>query len=58
MQQIFELLSPALRLATGRAVGQAQVIESLLIASCNAGRQSTPGLLVQVTLRNQGDQCN
>ena len=38
----------------GPGSGQAQVIESLLIASCNAGRQSTPGLLVQVTLRNQG----
>ena len=54
LQQVVELFRPALLLATGRAVGQAQVLESLLIASCNAGRQSTPGLLVQVTLRNQG----
>ena len=41
-------------LATGRAVGQAQVLESLLIAPCNAGRQSATGLMPQVTLRNQG----
>ena len=54
LQQVVELFRPALLLATGRAVGQAQVLESLLIASCNAGRQSTPGLLAQVTLRNQG----
>ena len=42
LQQVVELFGAALLLATGRAVGQAQVIESLLIASCNAGRQSTP----------------
>ena len=54
LQQDVELLRPALLLATGRAVGQAQVLESLLNASRNAGGESTPGLLAQVTLRNQG----
>ena len=54
LQQVVELFRPALLLATGRAVGQTQVLESLLIASCNAGLQSTPGLLARVTLRNQG----
>ena len=39
LQQVVELFRPALLLAMGRAVGQAQVLESLLIASCNAGRQ-------------------
>ena len=39
LQQVVELFGAALLLATGRAVGQAQVLESLLIASCNAGRQ-------------------
>ena len=54
LQQIVELLRPALLLATGRTVGQAQVLESLLIAPCNAGRQSTTRLVPQVALRNQG----
>ena len=40
LQQVVELFRPSLLLATGRAVGQAQVLESLLIASCNAGRGS------------------
>ena len=38
LQQVIELLRPALLLAMGRTVGQAQVFESLLIAPCNAGR--------------------
>ena len=54
LQQVIELLRPALLLATGRTVGQAQMLESLLIAPCNAGRQSATGLMPQVTLRNQG----
>ena len=54
LQQIVELLRPALLLPTGRAVGQTQVFESLLIASCNAGRQSATRLVPQVALRNQG----
>ena len=41
LQQVVELFRPALLLATGRSVGQAQGLESLLIASCNAGRQSS-----------------
>ena len=37
LQQVVELFTPALLLATGRAVGQAQVLESLQIASCMQG---------------------
>ena len=54
LQQVVELFRSALLLATGRAVGQAQVFESLLIASCNAGRQSATRLVPHVALRNQG----
>ena len=39
LQQVVELFRPALLLATGRAVGQAKVLENLLIASCNARRK-------------------
>ena len=35
LQQVFELFGSALLLATGRAVGQAKVLESLLIPPCN-----------------------
>ena len=54
LQQVVEFLRPALLLATGRTVGQAQVLESLLIAPCNAGWQGATGFLPEVTLRNQG----
>ena len=39
LQQVIELFRSALLLATGCAVRKAQVLESLLIAPCNAGRQ-------------------
>ena len=35
LQQVVELFGSALLLATGRAVGQAKVLESLLIPPCN-----------------------
>ena len=54
LQQVIELFRSALLLATGRAVGQAKVLESLLIAPCNARRKPATGLMPQVTLRNQG----
>lgn len=54
LQQVVELFRSALLLATGRAVGQAKVLENLLIAPCNARRKPATGLMPQVTLRNQG----
>ena len=54
LQQVVELFGSALLLATGRAVGQAKVLESLLIPSCNGGRKPASVLMAQVTLRNQG----
>ena len=54
LQQVVELFRPALLLATGRAVGQAQVLESLLIPPCSGGRKPASVLMAQVTLRNQG----
>ena len=54
LKQIVELLRPALLLAKGRTVGQAQVLESLLIAPCNAGWQVATGFLAEVTFGNQG----
>ena len=53
-QQVVELFGSALVLATGRAVVQAQVLESQLIAPCNASGQRATGLLPQLSLRNQG----
>ena len=53
LQQVVELFGSALLLATGRAVGQAKVLESLLIPPCNAGRNPASVLMTQVTLRKQ-----
>ena len=39
LPQVVELFGSALLLATGRAVGQAKVLESLLIPPCNGGRK-------------------
>ena len=54
LQQVVELFGSTLLLATGRAVGQAKVLESLLIPPCNGGRKPMSVLMAQVTLRNQG----
>ena len=54
LQQLVELFGSALLLATGRAMGQAKVLESLLIPPCNGGRKPMSVLMAQVTLRNQG----
>ena len=54
LEQVVELFRSALLLATSRAVGQAQVLENLLIALRNAVGQGAAPFLPQVTWRNQG----
>ncbi len=49
LQEIIELLWSELLLATGRAVGQTEVLENLLIALRNAGWQGPTPFLPEVT---------